>query len=43
MAEGRPYLFGIKAFYGGLVVIYVLALGAFLWVIAPAVLGEEGL
>lgn len=42
MAEGRPYLFGIKAFYGGLAVTYVLVLGAFLWVIAQAILREEG-
>jgi hypothetical protein len=40
MAEGRPYLIGSKAFYVILAIAYVLALGAFLYLLGARVADE---
>jgi hypothetical protein len=41
MTESRPYLFGTKGFYAGLVVAYVCLLGAFLWQTAQSFLKDD--
>jgi hypothetical protein len=41
MAEGRPYLLGVKGFYIGLAVVYALVLLTFLLQIARVILEEH--